>query len=226
MRAVAYARVSTEEQALHGVSLAAQRGRIRSYAELYSVEIVQTCVDDGKSGDTMNRAGLRDAFEALEDGQAEAVIVAKLDRLSRNIRDLLGMLNDYFTGDRYALLSVAEQLDPRTPAGRFAITILAACAQLELETIRERTREAMQYKKSKGEYTGGGVPYGWCLCKSSGLLQPDKNEQAVLTLARQLRDNGLPLRRVAAELCQAGYYPRGGLRHWAPQQIKRLLRAS
>jgi DNA invertase Pin-like site-specific DNA recombinase len=221
MRALGYVRVSTEEQAQHGVSLDAQRERIGCYAKLYDLEVIEVFVDDGWSGDSLERPGLRDALSALEDGEAEAIIVAKLDRLSRNVRELLDLIAEHFS-ERFTLLSVAEQLDARTATGRFTITILAAVAQLELETIRERTREALAYKRGRGEYTGGQVPYGWRLGED-GILIANDAEQAAVDKARTLRRQGLPLRTIAVRLCEAGHYPRNGARRWAPTQVMRLV---
>lgn len=221
MRAIGYTRVSTEEQAQQGVSLAAQDERIRIYGRLYDAEITRVYSDEGSSGYKLNRRGLQAALAALEDGEAEAIVIAKIDRLSRNLQDFLHLLSKYFF-DRYVLLSVGEQLDLRTPTGRFAVTILAAVAQLQLETGRERTKEALGYKRLRCEYTGGHVPYGWRLIEGGKLIQ-ETQEQMTMAHARVLRERGLTMRAIADRLAEAGEYPRTG-RRWAPAQIQRLLR--
>ena len=222
MRAVGYVRVSTEEQAIHGISLANQRERIQAYAQLYDLEIVGMFVDEGASAGNLNRRGLSEALQALESGYAEAIVVMKLDRLTRNLRDLLDLVSNYFSG-KYSLFSVGEHLDPRTPAGRFVMNILAAVAQWELETIRERARSTYEYKRSKGEYTGGGVPFGWRI-GYGGVLVADVQEQRVIALAKQLSGQGRSLREIGDRLIGEGLRPRGdGL--WQAQQVKRILRS-
>ena len=88
MRAIGYLRVSTEEQANSGLGLEAQEKRVRQYAELYELELVDVIVDAGASGKTLERAGLARALEVLDRGDAGALLVAKLDRLTRSVLDL------------------------------------------------------------------------------------------------------------------------------------------
>lgn len=221
MRVVGYTRVSTEEQAMQGVSLAAQDERIRLYAKLYNADLVKIYADEGSSGYKLQRRGLQAVLAALESGEAEGVIITKIDRLNRNLEDFLYLISTYFV-ERYVLMSVSEQIDARTATGRFAITILAAVAQLQLETGRERTKEALDYKRKRGEYTGGTVPYGWRLGDGGKLIKEWK-EQSTIAHARELRERGLTLRAIAAELVSSGQYPRGG-QAWVPTQVKRLLR--
>jgi DNA invertase Pin-like site-specific DNA recombinase len=87
-RTVAYVRVSTENQADHGVSLDAQQAETRPYAELYGLELVEVVVDAGLSAKTLGRPGLVRALGMLKAGEAEALLVVKLDRLTRSVRDL------------------------------------------------------------------------------------------------------------------------------------------
>lgn len=224
MRAVGYVRVSTEEQVRQGISLDAQRERIRLYANLYDVDIVEVYGDEGSTGYKLGRRGLQASLGAIEDGDAEAIIISQIDRLSRNLEDFLYLLSKYFMS-RYVLMSVSEQLDCRTPTGKFALTILAAVAQLQLETTRERTKGALDYKRRRQEYIGGEVPYGW----ARGEGDKDKlvmvpSEQLTIANARELRSQGLTLRAIGKELISRGCFPRKGGGGWAPNQIKRLLR--
>ena len=117
-RTVAYLRVSTEKQADHGVSLEAQRAKVAAYAQLYDLELVDIVVDAGASAKTLEREGLQRALAMLRAGRADALLVVKLDRLTRSVRDLGDMVEEYFASGRWALLSVGEQVDTRTAAGR------------------------------------------------------------------------------------------------------------
>ncbi len=87
-RVVGYARVSTEDQAREGVSLAAQRAKLEAYATALDLELVAVREDAGVSAKTLDRPGLRAALEDLRAGRADALLVPKLDRLTRSVRDL------------------------------------------------------------------------------------------------------------------------------------------
>ena len=123
--------------------------------------------------------------------------------------------------DAYAVLS-GEQIDTRTAAGRLVLNVLASVAQWEREATGERTSAALRHKASLGEYTGGEAPYGYRLARDGVALVTVAKEQKVLMVARELRDTGLSLRAIAAQLAEKGFRPRQGTRFYA-QQIKRML---
>src|SRR5215468_4995262 len=187
MRAVAYLRVSTEKQADKGVSLEAQRAKVEIYAQLYELDLVDVVVDAGASAKTLDRPGLQSALQMLKARQAEALLVVKLDRLTRSVVHLGQLVEDYFAEGKWALLSVGEQIDTRSAAGRLVLNVLASVSQWERETIGERTSAAMQHKASAGEYTGGPLPYGFQLGPDGVRLIENAEEQKVLTAARRLR---------------------------------------
>jgi DNA invertase Pin-like site-specific DNA recombinase len=221
-RAVAYLRVSTEKQADRGVSLDAQRAKVEAYAQLYELELVDVVVDAGVSAKTLDRPGLQKALEMLRAGQAEALLVVKLDRLTRSVVHLGQLVEDYFADGKWALLSVGEQIDTRSAAGRLVLNVLASVSQWEREAIGERTSAAMQHKASVGEYTGGDIPYGYSLASDGDHLVEKPEEQKVLSTARTLRGAGLSLRSVARELNAQGFRSRTG-RQFAHVQIARML---
>src|SRR3954466_3192287 len=160
-RAVAYLRVSTEEQADHGVSLDAQRERVAGYARLYDVELVDVVVDAGLSAKSLEREGLQRALAMLRAGAADALLVTKLDRLTRSVKDLNHLLDVYFGEGCFGLLSVGDKVDTRTAGGRLGLNIQGSVSQWEREAIAERTREAMRLKVPRGEHVGGKPPYGY-----------------------------------------------------------------
>jgi site-specific DNA recombinase len=221
MKAVAYLRVSTEDQAVKGVSLEAQRVKIEAYAGLYDLDLVAMLEDAGMSARTLERPGLQAALAMLARGEAQALIVLKLDRLTRSVRDLGDLLEGPFA--RAALLSVSEQIDTRTAAGRLVLNVLASVAQWERETIGERTATAMAHKKTKGERVGA-VPYGYGLGADGHALVPVAAEQAVIAEARRLKASGLALRAIAAELERAGMVARNG-RRFEAAQVQRMVAA-
>ncbi len=221
-RTVAYIRVSTEKQADRGVSLEAQRAKVAAYAELYDLEVVEVVVDAGVSAKSLDRPGLSRALEMLRKREAEALLVVKLDRLTRSVRDLGELVEKYFANGRSALLSVGEQVDTRTAAGRMILNIMATISQWERETIGERTSAAMQHKAACGEYIGGEAPYGFQVLE--GRLVELEAEQSVIRAARALRGAGLSLRAIAAELDGQGLRARTG-KSFAATQISRMVAA-
>jgi DNA invertase Pin-like site-specific DNA recombinase len=218
-RAIAYVRVSTDKQADHGISLEAQEAKIRAYASLYDLDLVDVVVDAGASAKTLDRPGLSRVLSAVKRGEVEAVIVVKLDRLTRSVADLGTLVDRYF--QRCGLLSVSEQIDTRTAGGRLVLNVLASVAQWEREAIGERTSAAMKHKAAKGERVGA-VPYGFCLAADGVALVEVEAEQAVIGEARALRTAGLSLRAVSAELCRRGFLARAG-RIFNAEQVRRMV---
>jgi DNA invertase Pin-like site-specific DNA recombinase len=142
-RVVAYVRVSTEQQAEQGLSLDAQQAKLTAYALLYDLDLVAVEVDAGVSAKTLQRPALQRALGALKAGQAKALLVVKLDRLTRSVKDLGVLVETYFLAGTWSLMSVSEQIDTRTAAGRMVLNTLAAVSQWEPEAIGERTAQAM-----------------------------------------------------------------------------------
>ncbi len=219
-RAVAYVRVSTDRQAAHGVSLDAQRAKLEAYAELYEVAIVATIADAGASAKTLDRDGLHRALALLRAGEADALLVLKLDRLTRSVRDLDTLIQDYFAEGRCALLSVSEQIDTRSAAGRLVLNVLASVSQWEREAIGERTSTAMRHKSARGGFVGGKPPYGYRRT-DSGDLAECPTEQAAISVARRLRPT-MSLRQVSARLAERGHLARSG-RPLTATQVSRML---
>jgi len=205
MKVIGYVRVSTEEQATHGVSLDAQEAKIRQYASLYELDLAEVIVDAGQSAKSLNRPGLNRALQALEGGEVEGLLIAKLDRLTRSLIDWGNLITRYF-GKRFALLSVADQIDTRSATGRLGLNILMSVAQWEREAIGERTSTALQFKKSQGQKLGA----------------PPLACPQTIARIRQLRDQGLTLRAIANQLTAEGFRTKRGGR-WGPQTVKLIL---
>lgn len=210
MKVIAYTRVSTEEQATGGHSLAAQEARIRAFCDLYGLEIAAFATDAGISAKTLRRPGLQGALAALDRGEAEGLIVAKLDRLTRSVGDMSGLIGAYFA-ERFNLFSVADQVDTRSAGGRLVLNVLVSVAQWEREAIGERTREALAVVRRKGTRLGG-EPLG-------------TTPAEVETLARvaALRREGLTLAAIADRLRQEGRRTKKG-GTWHPQTVANCLR--
>jgi len=219
-RAVAYLRVSTERQAAEGVSLDAQRSKVELYAELYGLDLVAVEVDAGVSAKTLDRPALDRARAMLAAGEADALVVVKLDRLTRSVADL-GAMIDACNREGWALLSVSEQIDTRTAAGRLVLNVLGSVSQWEREAIGERTAAALAHKAANGERVGA-VPIGKALADDGVHLVPDPAEARAVALISELRADGLSIRKISAELNARGVPARG--KRWHPTTVVRLLK--
>ena len=228
MRAALYIRVSTNEQATEGVSLEAQEARLRAYCTMRGLEVAEVVTDAGVSaGKALDaREGGRRVLELIASGEADAVVAYKLDRLFRDCADCLTVTRTWDrTGVALHLVDMGGQtLDTSTAMGRFFLTVMAGAAELERGLVGERTKVALAHKRSKGEKTGGRVPYGWQLATDGKTLEPNHPEQAVMGCALELRDAGLSLRAVAADLEARGLLNRAG-RRFSAKGVSTVLAA-
>jgi len=192
MLAIGYCRVSTDQQCERGVSLAAQAQKIRAMALVHGAELVAVIQEGGESAKTLDRPGMQRVLAMVERRQVQAVIVAKLDRLTRSVRDLCELL-ELLERRGVALISVAESLDTGSAAGRLVINIMAAVSQWEREAIGERTRDALRHKRSQGERVGN-IAFGYRLAADGKHVEADPGEQTVLEEVRRLRGAGVSLR--------------------------------
>lgn len=222
MRAIGYLRVSTDEQADEGYSLAAQEARIRAYADLYRLELVDLVADEGVSGKTLARPALGRALRRLDAGDAAGLVIARLDRLTRSVRDWELLIERYF-GEQagMALFSVGDQIDTRTAGGRLVLRVLVTVSQWEREAISERTIAALAEKRKLGEHVGT-VPFGFELDGPGGRLVIDEEEAAVIRRIHELRREGLSLRAIAAVLNGSGVRTKRDCL-WRESQVHRLL---
>lgn len=221
MQAIGYARVSTDRQAEQGVSLEAQQAKVRAMATVQGAELLDMIVDGGESAKSLQRPGLQRLLAQVSSGKVDAVIVAKLDRLTRSVKDLCALL-ELFEKRKVSLISVAESLDTGSAAGRLVITIMAAVSQWEREAIGERTRDALRHKRGNGERVGN-IEFGYRLAADGVHLEPHPVEQAALTALRKLRSKGHSLRAVASALNQSGHRTRRGSA-WRLESVVRVMK--
>jgi DNA invertase Pin-like site-specific DNA recombinase len=218
MRAVGYARVSTDKQAEQGVSLEAQCEKIRAMAVVHGADLVDIIVDAGESAKSLERPGMARLRALVEAGAVEVVIIAKLDRLTRSVKDLAELL-ERFQKRGVALVSVAESLDTGSAAGRLVLNIMTAVSQWEREAIGERTQTALRHKKAHRRVYNH-VPYGFT--RDGDALVPLEAEQEVVGRIGLLRANGWALRRIAEALNGDAIPTKQGGR-WFAQTVKDVL---
>jgi site-specific DNA recombinase len=221
-RAVGYVRVSTEEQAREGVSLDTQEAKIRAYATAKDLELVAVIRDEGLSAKTLERPGLQDVIAACQAHAVGAVIVTKLDRLSRRTRDLLYLIEDVFDSQDVALHSLSEAVDTKSASGRFFLRIMGALAEMERELIGERTAAALAHKRDVGERLGT-TPLGYRTPGPGQGMEPVPEEQATIRRILMLRRRGHSYRAIAAQLSKEGHRTKRGAR-WHHSTIANVVR--
>ena len=225
--AIGYVRVSTQEQVTEGVSLDAQRDKLRAYCKFNGIKLIDIKSDEGISGGTLERPGLQSALEMIRRGRANTLIVMKLDRLSRSLRDVCTLIEEFFADERYHLLSLCGMVNTHSAAGRMVLMNLANYAQFEREMISERTRDALRHMMAQGVRLGP-APYGYEFshevdAEGRRLLVPLLHEQEVLCKIKGMRADGLKLHEIARRLNEAKIPARrDGV--WRAQRLSIVLR--
>jgi len=188
-KAVAYVRVSTEEQAATGHGLETQDKAVRAFAESQGYQLVEVARDPGVSGATRpaDRPGFGRVLELAAAGAFTVLLVYKFDRLAREIRYAVTTVSDLAEQHDVMIRSVTEPIDTATPMGRTLFAILAGMAEGERFAIRDRTAGGRQTKASKGGYAGGRVPYGYRRTPEGGLAIVPEQARIVRRIFQERR---------------------------------------
>lgn len=220
MSAIIYCRVSTTEQVQEGVSLQAQQARAEAWCQAQGLQVAGVFVDEGLSGGTMNREGLRAALaEACR--LKSPLVTYSLSRVTRSVKDALAVVEQLERAGS-SLVSLTEQLDTRTASGRFTFTVLSSVGQLERELVGERTRAALAFKRTKGERISGRAPLG---CRfEDGTVVPDLEELDSIATLRSWRRSGLSFRAIQRRANRL--LPARGAKGWGLETIHRICRDS
>jgi DNA invertase Pin-like site-specific DNA recombinase len=149
---VAYCRVSTEEQAAEGFSIEGQGDKLRAYAELHDLGPVTVIQDPGASGRSLDRPGLQQVLGMISRGHVAHLLVWRLDRLSRNLGDLL-LLADTLGKAGVGLHSFTERLDLSSATGRMFYNVLGSFAQFYREQLAENVGMGMARAAREGKWT-------------------------------------------------------------------------
>ncbi len=221
-QAIIYLRVSTTGQAEEGVSLEAQESKARAWCDLNDYEVKAVFTDAGISGkSTLNREGLQNALDTVS--KDNALVVYSLSRLARSTKDTIE-ISEKLNAKGVDLVSLSEKIDTTTAAGKMVFRMLAVLSEFERDQVSERTTAALQHKKAKGERVGS-VPHGFSLALDGVKLLKDKAEQAMIALVKELKEQGLSLRKIAAKLLEQGFTNRIG-NAFNAQSIKNILIAN
>jgi DNA invertase Pin-like site-specific DNA recombinase len=204
MRVYGYVRVSTDEQANSRAGLDAQRAAILIEAQRQGWELIEI-VEDAASGKSMKRPGIERVLTELRAGHATALVVAKLDRLSRSMLDFASLMA---TAQRqgWGVVALDVNVDTTTPSGEMMATVTAAFAQFERRLISQRTKEALAQRKAAGVRLG-----------RERVVSAELEARA-----HALKASGLSVRKIGAALAVEGHHAPGG-GDWSPSSLQRIL---
>jgi DNA invertase Pin-like site-specific DNA recombinase len=205
-RAIIYCRVSTEEQGESGAGLAAQEQAARGECARRGWDVVRVAEEVASAASVARRPKLREAIEALERGEADVLVVAKLDRLARSILDFVTLMARS-KGRGWALLALDLQIDTTTASGKLFAHILASFAEFERDLIGQRTREALAERRRQGVRLG-----------RPRTLSPGVRAQIV-----EARREGMTLRGIADALNDAGVSTAQGGKRWYPSTVRAAI---
>jgi DNA invertase Pin-like site-specific DNA recombinase len=204
---IGYTRVSKENRDGTGVSLDEQAQWLEVEAKRRNLDLNLISEGDGVSGKAMrNRPELKSALEALAKGEASALMVKKLDRLTRSVADFLTLL-ELSQRQGWALIIGDLDIDTSTPMGEAMATICATFAQLERKRIGERTSDALQLKKAQGMTLG----------------RPDRASLETVQKVQAMREAGASLRAIAENLNAEGVPTAQGGSQWYASSIRKVL---
>ena len=214
MNVIGYTRVSSDKQEN---SNDAQKKRITEFAAFEKQNLTEVIEDfDEFSGD-LKRPGIQKVLDLVNRKKVDAVIIVKLDRLTRSTRDAISLI-ELFGKKGVALISINEKLDTESPMGRFFIRMLASLGEVERELIGSRTRDGLKNIKASG-FAIGTAPYGYSIVPRTAdekerrehtKLVVNKAEQMVISLINVMRKDQLKWDDIASRLNKLGYRRRTG----------------
>jgi DNA invertase Pin-like site-specific DNA recombinase len=208
-----YVRVSTEEQAESGLSLESQEAKVRAHAFACDRNLADVYKDEA-SAKNLERPHMQTMLRLIAEGRVASLTVAKLDRLTRSVRDLAELL-ELVKKQNVALVSVGESLDTSTAAGRMVVHMLGVVAQWEREVISERTIAALSVLKGRGVKLG--TPKNMTQAArakgaAANRAKAEAERNTLLPKVLALRESGSSIRAIADEL------------HISPTSVQRILR--
>lgn len=223
MNVVGYVRVSTGLQADSGLSLAAQRAKIRAYAELQGASSLKVFADAGVSGTKTNRPGLSQALD-LVCKQKGVLVVYSLSRLARSVRQTLEIAErlDKAGAD---LASLSEALSTASASGKMLFRMLAVLGEFERDLTAERTSAALQQLRAEGRRFSRHPPYGWDF-SPTGKLVKNSREQTVIRYMSARRSAGDSWAKLADRLSDREIPTKTSKGRWHARVVQRILERS
>ena len=209
MKTAIYCRVSTEEQATEGFSIHAQKDKLTKYAESNDWDIVDYYIDDGISGKNLtDRKEVSRLIGDVKNGKIENVLIYKLDRLTRSVKDLIYLI-ELFDSHNCTFNSQTEKIDTSNAVGRMFVKIIGIFAEFERENLAERVTFGYEQKTKEGNYTNCNGVFGYDYLVGKGILKVNNEEEvyvkkiynwylegdSMLKIAKKLKDLNVPTKR-------------------------------
>ena len=220
MKAVIYARVSTDEQKKHGISLDAQVSKCEQYAATLGFQVVYSAVE-GLSGKDTDRPELQKVIALVAKKRIGHILVVKLDRLSRETEDAIRLAKSFGKkGVTLHLVTEGGPVDLTDASQEMMFTMRAAFGTFERKRIAMNTRFALSRKRDLGQRISRHAPFGYRF--KNGKVVVNSHEQAIIKRIRELHTDGCSLRAIGKTLMKEGLTNRCN-QQIAPNQIKKVL---
>lgn len=183
---------------VEGYSIDAQKELLVNFAKSKEFDSYEFYIDGGFSGKDLNRPAIQRLINDVKNKKIDCVIVYKLDRISRSQRDTLFLIEEVFNKYDVGFISIRENFDTTSPFGKAMIGILSVFAQLERETILERTRLGLRKRAESGLWRGGGkIPFPYDYDKDKGILVPNPEKVTILNKMITLYLGGKSFNKIA-----------------------------
>lgn len=210
MKTAIYLRVSTEDQAKEGYSLEVQREYLEAFALREGFEIFKVYSDDGISGYSIRRPALQELLKDAKDKKFDLALVYKIDRFSRNLKDLLNLVDELLSCG-VGFKSATEPFDSTTSAGKLMFQQLGSFAEFERNRLAERVFPGMIKGAQKGNWQGARyAPFGYSYSKEKKLLEVNEVEANIVKLIYVMYLADKSTQEIAKYLDKKGYKSRTG----------------
>ncbi|MEN6412180.1 MAG: recombinase family protein [Veillonellales bacterium] len=218
-----YVRVSKEEQAEKDLSIPAQKARIIAYCQSQGWELRDIYVDDGYSAKNLNRPEMKRLLNDCKQNMFNAVVVVRLDRISRSQKDVLYLIEDVFEPNEIGFKSVTQAFDTTTAFGKAAIGMIAVFAQLERDQLIERVSEAKKEAARQGRFMGGQPPFGYAHNPAKKIVEINEIEAQVIHMIYNIYLRGeTGYQAIADKLNEQKISPRR-TKSWSRSTVRKLL---
>ena len=215
-----YTRVSTEMQVDRN-SLSTQDSQLKEYAERQGWAVARVFTDAGLSAKNTRRPALQEMLQWAREGKLDVILVSKIDRISRNLMDLLKLIDDLKAWG-VDFVASSQSFDTTKPTGTLMLNMLGSFAQFEREMTGQRVKENMLERAKTGKWSGGQTPFGYQLNRETKQLEiePVEAEAVRAMFAEYLQTHSI--RKVIFSVNARGSCNRNG-KPWARTSLRRLL---
>ena len=217
-KTLGYIRVSGKKQRDDGLSLGVQENMIRDYCKMFDLDLIDVKCDTVSGKNIKKRPALKQILELVSKGKVADLVIVKLDRLARNVRQTYEIA-ELLKTNNCNLHAVTDKIDTSTAMGKAFFGITAVFAEMERELIAERTKIVLDGKRANGEVIGT-IPYGY---KREGeKLAVNNDEQQVIARIKDLRSQGLSFAKISKQLIKESIRNRNNT-PFPPMQIRALI---